>query len=240
MAHGKEQHEVELSFSVPSVCAAEIARGETEVGLAPVAEISRQKLEIVSDLGIACRGAVRSILLFARVPWTQVRSLAADSSSRTSVQLAKIVLREKYGIEPEIAEQSPELEQMLASADAALIIGDPALRIDPEHLPYEYLDLGSEWFKLTSLPMVFAAWASKPASRVREFSDVARRSYEFGVARLAEILSSECGKRDIAYELGAKYFRDHIYFELGSEEMTGLQQFLTLSQTPASVTFSYS
>jgi len=238
MLRGEEQAAVDLSFSLPSLCAAEVAEGTREIGLVPVAEIGRQGLEIVADLGIVAHGAVRSILLISRVPWTKVRSLAADSSSRTSVQLAKIVLRERFGLEPFITEESPDWREMLSHSDAALVIGDPALRIDPEKLPYEHLDLGAEWNRLTGLPMVFAAWAGKPGLAERGFREVAWRSYQFGISHLPDLLSLECGKRGISRTLGERYFADHIQFPLGPAELDGLQQFWELSRAATSVVAS--
>jgi chorismate dehydratase len=238
MVRGQEQDAVDLSFSLPSVCAAEVADGITEIGLVPVAEIGRQGLKIVADFGIVSHGAVRSILLISRVPWTKIRSLAADSSSRTSVQLAKIVLRERFGVEPAITEESPDWREMLSHSDAALVIGDPALRIDPEKLPYEHLDLGAEWTQLTGLPMVFAAWAGKPGIQERGFREVARRSYEFGMSHLPEILGLECGKRDVGRTLGERYFAEHIRFPLGATELEGLRQFWELSRTTTSIAVS--
>ena len=84
------------------------------------------------DVGIACRGAVRSILLVSRRPANQIRTLAADASSRTSVALARIILARRYGVEPAVVMRPPDLTSMLDEADSALIIGDPALHIDPE------------------------------------------------------------------------------------------------------------
>ncbi len=233
MLRGPQREQVRLSFSVPSVCATEIERGDIEVGLVPVAEIARQGLEIVPGVGIACLGAVRSILLLSRVPWTEVRTLAADLSSRTSVQLARVILRERFGVEPEITEQAPVVEAMLAEADAALVIGDPALRVNPETLPetlpFACLDLGAEWFKLTSLPMVFAAWAGKPGSAVEEFSEIARGSYQFGRERLEEIVEEEYAVRGVTRELAKKYLTQYIRFELGARELEGLETFLRLA-----------
>ena len=157
MLHGEERNSVDLSFSVPAICAEEIETGSTEIGIVPVAEIARQGLEITSNVGIACRGAVRSILLFSRKPLSAIRTLAADASSRTSVQLARVILREQYGAEPEIQRMQPDLNEMLRNSDAALIIGDPALRLDPLQLDLECLDLGEAWWRLTKLPMIFAA-----------------------------------------------------------------------------------
>ncbi len=236
MLRGSQQSAVDLSFSIPSVCAAEVADGVTEIGLVPVAEIARQELEIMADVGIVAQGAVRSILLISRVPWPKIKSLAADLSSRTSVQLARVILRERFGVEPEITEQRPDWREMLSTSDAALVIGDPALRIEPDKLPYEYLDLGAEWTRLTGLPMVFAAWAGKPGTPERGFRDLALKSCEFGMAQLSEILRLECDKRGISRTLGERYFAEHIHFPLGPKELEGLHHFWTLSRAGAPLT----
>ncbi len=229
MLHGPEREQVDLSFSIPSVCAEQVERGEIQVGLVPVAEIARQALETVPGVAIACFGAVRSILLFSRVPWASVRSLAADSSSRTSVQLARVILRERFGVEPEITPRQAHLEQMLSAGDAALIIGDAALRLNPQKLPFDYLDLGAEWLTLTGLPFVFAAWAGKPGIPLDRISSVTRGSYKFGKTRVSEIAAQECEKRGIPRELAEVYLRDHIRYELGAAEQQGLDSFLQLA-----------
>ncbi len=172
---------------------------------------------------------VRSILLLSRVPWKQVRTLAADAGSKTSVQLARVILRERFGVEPEISAHEPNVDEMMKHADAALLIGDSALRIDPLTLPFEWLDLGAEWFDLTGLPMVFAAWAGEAGIPIDRASAITRKSYEFGKAHLAEIEEQEYGKRGITKELAARYLREHIRFELGAPEQRGLEAFLELA-----------
>ncbi len=229
MLHGPQREQVDLSFSIPSVCAQQVERGDIDLGLVPVAEIARQGLETVPGVGIACCGAVRSILLFSRVPWTRVRSLAADASSRSSVQLARVILRERFSVEPEITSQQPQLEQMLSSADAALIIGDSALRLSPEELPFDYLDLGAEWLALTGLPFVFAAWAGKPGIPLDRLSTMTRGSYDFGKTHLPEIAAQESEKRGITRELAELYLTHHIRYELGAAEQQGLDTFLQLA-----------
>ena len=229
MIEGPQQSKVELSFSLPSVCSQQVEDRAIDAGLVPVAEIARQGLEIVPGVGIACLGAVRSILLISRVPVREIRTLAADAGSRTSVQLARVILRERYGSEPAIYRETPELETMLDSADAALVIGDPALRIDPQTLNYECLDLGAEWHALTGLPMVFAAWAGKPGLPVKAMSELTRTSYEFGKARLDEIVDAEYQRRGIKRSLAARYLREYIRFEIGAPEQKGLDAFLELA-----------
>ncbi|HWE52840.1 MAG TPA: menaquinone biosynthesis protein [Bryobacteraceae bacterium] len=229
MLHGPQRTSVHLSFSIPSVCAQEVEDGIIQVGLVPVAEIARQGLEIVPGAGITCFGTVRSILLVSRVPLREIKTLAADASSRTSVQLARVILRERYGVEPAIYPESPDLETMLAGADSALIIGDPALRINPDKLNYPCLDLGAEWRALTGLPMVFAAWAGKPGLPLKALSEITRGSYEFGKERLNDIVKAEYARRGITRELAGRYLRGYIRFEIGAAEQKGLDAFLELA-----------
>ncbi len=229
MLHGPEREQVDLTSSIPSICAEQVEQGSVDIGLVPVAEIARQGLEIVSGVGIACLGPVRSILLLSRVPMSKVRTLSADLSSRTSVQLARVILRERYGADPEITPCEPVLEKMLADADAALIIGDPALRLTPEELPFECLDLGAEWLALTDLPMLFAAWAGKPGLPAEALAHLTRASYEFGRARIDRIIQSEAAQRGISAPLAERYLRHHIRYEIGAREQEGLRLFLRLA-----------
>ena len=230
MLHGEQRENVELSFSLPAECAEQVGLDLIDIGLVPVAEIARQGLEIVPGLGICCVGQVRSILLVSRVPLRYIRTLAADSGSRTSVQLARVILRERYGVEAEITRQHPDLEAMLAEADAALIIGDPALDLDPDRLRYEWLDLGQEWFALTGLPMVFAAWAGKPEREPARLESLTVGSYEFGREHLDEIIEEQFAVRGISKALTAQYLRHNIRYMLGPNELHGLQAFLELAQ----------
>lgn len=230
MLHGPQRAAVNLSFSIPATCAEQIETGQTQLGIVPVAEIARQGLEIVSDVGITCRGAVRSILLCSKKPLREIRSLAADASSRTSTQLARVILRERYGAEPEIRRHKPELDEMLRAADAALVIGDPALRLQPGSLGLEWLDLGAEWWELTRLPMVFAAWAGKPGLPRQRLAQLTRDSYDFGSGRLEQIVSSEYQKREVSRDLARQYLSEYIRFEIGVEERKGMQAFLELAE----------
>lgn len=215
-----------LEMAIPAVCAERLRTGKADIGLVPVAEIARQRLAILGDVGIACEGPVRSILLFARKPWAEVRTLAGDSSSRTSVLLAQILLRERYHADVSMQPHPPELDAMLATHDAALIIGDPALRLDPARLPYSCLDLGTEWHRLTGLPMVFAAWAGSPsvvvAASPKPFAD----SLLAGLSNLEAIVEKEAPPRGISRSLALDYLKHHIRYRLGDRELEGMREFL--------------
>ena len=229
MLHGPQQQEVDLTFSIPSICADNVEADKIDIGLVPVAEIARQGLEIIPGVGISATGPVRSILLFSKTPWQEIRTLAADLSSRTSVHLARVVLRERFGAQPEIFSAEPNLPVMLTTADAALIIGDPALLLDPAKESAPCLDLADEWWKLTGLPFVFAAWAGKPGLAVGRLHSLTTESYAFGRQRLTAIIDQEFKKRQITRELADRYLRHHIRFELGARQMEGLETFLSLA-----------
>jgi chorismate dehydratase len=242
MEEGPQKGAVDLTFAIPSVCAEVIERGDADVGLVPVAQIARQGLEIVPGVGICCEGSVRSILLVSQTPVAQIRTLAVDSSSRTSVQLARVILRERYGVEPRLFARRPVLDEMLNEMDAALLIGDPALRIDPANAATVCLDLGEEWFRLTGLPMVFAAWAGKPGLYLSKLESMLVGSHEYGAAHLNEIVDREHLRRGITRELAIRYLSENIHFRLGAAERRGLQTFLTLAGLPLEAEFlaSYS
>src|SRR2546425_11586743 len=173
-----------LSFTVPSQCAEQLRRGAVDVAIIPAIEYQRiDNLAILPDMAIASKKQVRSLLIISKKPIEQVNSFALDASSRSTQTLTRILCAEKWKIAPEFFEASPDLGAMLEQADAALLIGDPALRIavgiEKDARPgtqgqavcqaatlgitnaemlYVY-DVVSEWRSLTGLPAVLAVWA---------------------------------------------------------------------------------
>jgi predicted solute-binding protein len=227
--HGPQQGRFDFRFDLPARCAEALAKGEADIGLVPCAEIERMGLFFLPDVGIACEGAVRSILLFSKVPFEEIRTLAVDSSSRTSVALVRILLRERYGVEPALTAQAPKLDDMMRDSDAALVIGDPALRLEPEKLPWRWLDLGSEWTNWTGLPMVFAAWAGrKEALEQPGVREAFVASWRWGTEHLDEIASRAREERGFEGELARTYLKQHIQFELTPRHLEGLGLFRRL------------
>lgn len=225
MMHGQQRDLFELSFSVPSECADRVAAGQADLGIVPVAEIQRFGWPYLKDTGIACRGPVRSILLISKTPPQEIRTLAADSSSRTSVMLTRIILGRKYGARPRILTHAPDLSGMLATADAALIIGDPALRIEPKELPYRVLDLGQEWTAMTGLPMVFALWAGPDEDVAGRHRQAFVDSWRFGLNRMEDIIAVSQQERKLPADVIRRYLTEHIAFELTAEDLRGLDLF---------------
>jgi chorismate dehydratase len=226
MLHGDQRDAFYLEFRIPSECAREVATGAADIGIIPSVELNLHDYGRVRGLGIASRGAVRSILLVSSKPLDEIQTLAADISSRTSVALARIILARRYGAAPRIVSLAPDLHAMLAAADAALIIGDPALHLDPETLDCHVLDLGAAWTEMTGLPMVFAIWAGRKAVITPEVEAVFRSSYEFGRAHLDDIIRVEAAHRGIPPALAREYLTRHIVSELGPADYRGLELFL--------------
>jgi len=226
MLHGAQKALFDLQFRVPALCADMVAAGQADIGIIPSFELLRQDLAMVPGVGIASRGAVRSILLISKRPASQIRTLAVDASSRTSVALARIILARRFGIEPVVITRRPDLPSMLGEADGALIIGDPALRIDPGALPFQVYDLGREWTETTGLPMVFAVWAGLRECMTPEVVAAFQDSCAFGLCNLERIIGEEAATRGFAPDLVRRYLSCHIVYELGAEEREGMQLFL--------------
>jgi chorismate dehydratase len=230
MLHGPQRDLFEMEFRIPSECADRLASGAADIGIVPSFELTRQDLAIVPGLGIACRGAVRSILLVSKVAAPDIRRLATDTSSRTSVELARVILDHRYQRQPEFLSHAPDLEAMFEIADAALVIGDPALRL-PLAQPGRFVyDLGSEWCKLTGLPMVFAVWAGHREAVNERVGAAFRASCRYGMERIEDIVAAEAGPRGFSPDLVRGYLTRNIVHELGPREYEGMDRFLELAR----------
>ena len=227
LLHGPQAGQAELWFEAPSACAASVAGGIADVGIIPVIEMDRQGLPSVPGLGIASDGDVRSIFLISKVPVEDIQSLALDSSSRTSAALVRVILAEQYGVRPRTIPYAPNIVRMLTIADAALVIGDPALRLAPVQDEYLMYDLGRLWTTMTGLPMVYAMWAGK---RAGDAACLLHDSYAFGRERIEDILAQECAPRGIPTSLARDYLTRHIQFELGPRHQQGLALYLKLAR----------
>ena len=186
--HGEAGREFDISYTLPSACARALADGTADIGIIPAAAYAEiPGLQILPDVAIASRRAVRSILLVSKVPIEKVRSVALDTSSMTSVALTKILFEKWLGGGRTFTAMAPDIDQMLAEHDAGLLIGDPALKIDRAR--YHTLDLAEEWIRHTGKPFVFAFWAVRRAA-LRGSCPVA------GSARsVSELARSRAGSR---------------------------------------------
>jgi len=222
--HDAEQRSIfDLDFAVPSACADQLASGEAQIGIVPAIEVVRQKLEYFRGTGIGSDGPVRSILLISKVPFREIRTLATDSGSRTSVMLSRVILAEQYGAEPKCISHTPDLASMLGIADAALLIGDSALHVDPARLPFETLDLGEQWTRMTGLPMVFAVWAGRKENVHTPWGDAFAESCRYGISHIEDIVRAEAPRRRLPEALVREYLTRHIVFEFTDRHYAGLE-----------------
>src|SRR5262245_8158595 len=153
---------IDLSFDLPSRLADDLAEGRLDVALIPSIEYFHDpRYRIVSDACIACRGPVLSVKLFSRVKAADIRTLALDEGSRTSVALVCILLKERFGLEPETVPLAIGASPIDAPTDAVLLIGDRAIH-SPTARFAEVWDLGDEWSRWCGLPFVFAMWVARP------------------------------------------------------------------------------
>jgi predicted solute-binding protein len=224
--HGVQSGIFDMSYALPSECADRLASGDADIGIVPVIEMARQKLDYFRSTGIACRGAVRSILLVSKVPLREITTVATDTGSRTSVMLSRIILAEKYGVQPKLISRRAELAPMLGEADAALVIGDPALHLDPATLPFETLDLGLEWIQMTGLPMVFAVWSGKKDVMLPRYERAFLDSCRYGLAHMDAIVQEQSPLRGITETMAREYLTRHIVFELNARDHEGLDLYL--------------
>ena len=234
LTYGLDQDDLfEVRYAVPSACAEDLAAGRINVGMIPAIEYARQEaaLRIVPGLAIGSRGEVITVRLFHRGRPERVRRVAADTSSRTSVVLLQLLLRERYGIDPEIAAAPPDLDAMLQGADAALLIGDPVLPLLGREAAagLASLDLGREWHELTGRPCVFAFWAGREGAVGAGHVTRLQRARREGVAHMAEIAAGFQRERGGSAELHEGYLRDHICYDLGPPQIAGLDEFYRLA-----------
>jgi chorismate dehydratase len=226
--HGLGFQHFHMKFQVPSACADQLRAGEVDAGLISSIEYLRiPGLRVVPGLCIASPRRVRSVVILSKVPPEQIRTLALDTSSRSSVVLGQILLRERYGAMPEARPMAPDQEAMLAACDAALMIGDQAMRARREGLCV--MDLAEEWHAWTGLPFVFALWTVRgDAPELPTPGGVApffHRSLEMGQNALPAIV--EEAWRTIGWtklEL-REYLTENISYSLGEQERESLALF---------------
>ena len=220
----------DLLFDVPSVCAQRLASGEADVGLIPVIEYHNiDGLRVLPDISIASKRDVQSVLFVSQVPIQEVSRVALDPSSRTSVALLKILLHrfyEKEGVEYLEGTAAP-LTPGAAGADAALIIGNPALETSTENL-FVY-DLAREWNRFTGLPFVFAFWAVRDDVRLGRQREIFYRSRDLGLEQVDRIARAYSEKLGLSQEAIRHYILRNLSYTLKEDDLRGLKRFYQLA-----------
>ncbi len=234
--HGDAGADFAISYTVPSACAADLQSGTADIGIIPAAAYTTvPELVILPGVAIASRRAVRSILLVSKVPIENIQSVALDISSLTSVALAKVLFAKLWGGERIYTPMAPDLPLMLRDHDAALLIGDPALKVDRSQ--YFTYDLAEEWLRLTGKPFVFAFWAVRQdalqdTASGLDLAAVFQKSRDHGLA--ADSLNTIA--REWAPRLGLStvdvhtYLTENIHYYLDPQDVEGLRLFYRYAQ----------
>jgi len=252
--HGPLRGKHQLSFTVPSQCAEALRSGEVDIAIIPAIEFQRiDGLVVLPSLSIASKKSVRSLLLVSKKPIHDVRRIALDRSSRSTQALVRILCAKRWHIAPEFFEADPDLPSMLRDADAALLIGDPALRLAldseaaaksdgsgesifpaelaglPVSSPLFLYDMVEKWHALTGFPAVLALWAARPAAVtaavIRDFQD----SLAFGMQHLADISAEASRELNLPADKIARYLGENIDYTLDGENLRGLQRYYDLA-----------
>ena len=236
----------DLRFDLPARCAELLHAGAIDVGLIPSIEYLRaparrgepgNQYRIVPDVAIASHGPVASVALYTTKPIRDITSIALDTSSRTSIALARVLCTREFAIQPRLEPRRPDLASMLADCDAALVIGDVALFLDPGAMPVEEeaprgaagavekVDLGALWTSSTGLPFVYAFWAGRAGALTPGDVRALQQARDAGVRRVDDIAREYYPGSPEQQAVGARYLRDNIRYRLGAEERAGLELF---------------
>jgi len=216
---------IQLTLDVPSRLADALSQGKLDVALIPSIECLRHpEYAIVSDACIACRGPVLSVRLLARKPMAEVRSIALDAGSRTSIALTRVLLRRCCGTSPQTVTLPLGESASAVTTDAVLVIGDRAIESDA--WPFvEQWDLGQQWVTWCGLPFVFALWAARPGLDTTAATQVLTESRDRGVTNLQQIAQVEAGRLGMDVAACYSYLHDNLHFFFGAEERRGLELF---------------
>ncbi len=246
----------DLSFAVPSQCAEALRRGAADVGIIPAIEYQRMEgMVVLPGMAVAAKGEVRSILVVSRKPIELARRIALDRGSRSSVALVRLLCARHWGIQPEFADADPNPSAMLANADAALLIGDPALRValkmealmnkpvvsgefccggDPSEQPVPGVetlflyDVAHQWREMTGRPCVLALWVARHDTATPQVIADFVASKDFGLERIGEIAEGAALKLDLPARSLERYLRENIDFSLDDENQAGLELYFRL------------
>jgi chorismate dehydratase len=248
----------DLSFTVPSKCAEALRNGDVDVAIIPSIEYQRiENVVVLPGMAVAAKREVRSILVVAKKPIHLAKRIALDSSSRASQALVQILAAEHWNIHPEYVQAAPDASEMLKDADAALVIGDPALRIalkmealsmkiasggdcckgDPDDMPvpgFETIfvyDVAYQWREMTGKPCVLAIWAGRRELMTPEVVADFHASKEFGLQRLRDIAEAASIKLDMPPRALKHYLLDNIHFGLEQEYLEGLNLYYEKADT---------
>ncbi|MER8183067.1 menaquinone biosynthesis protein [Kitasatospora sp. NPDC094015] len=230
--------DLDLTKDTPEKLSDQLVNGALDIGPITCVEYLRNadRLVVLPDIAVGSDGPVMSCVIVSKVPLAELdgRPVALGSTSRTSVRLARLLLEEREGVRPEYFGCPPDLDAMLARADAAVLIGDPALRASLEQAPTQGLavhDLGAMWKEWTGLPFVFAVWAARREYADRHPETVAAvhraflESRDLSLAEAGKVAAQAARWESFDAPLLERYFSEALDFSLGGRQLAGIAEF---------------
>jgi chorismate dehydratase len=226
---GMESHPgLELIFDTPSGCYGRLIRNEVDVALVPIIGTQlNPQIRALKGLGIAAVRRTESVYLFATKPLDRVRTILGDPASLSSILLAKVILHEKYGNDPDFLAGSAEnIHEVLRLFDATLVIGNEAILTDKSD--YDHYDLATEWYSITGFPFIFAVWASNRVLSTAEkeiFYDAYRQAsqnWNLVYEQAARMLAVDAAFLH-------RYYNENLRYHLTRSDYEGLLRFLTMA-----------
>jgi chorismate dehydratase len=235
--------EFDISYTLPSQCAATLREGSADIGIIPAAAYtSIPDLAILPGVAIASRRAVRSILLVSNAPLEKIQTVALDTSSLTSVALTRVLFSKWWGGGRTFTAMAPDVEEMLRHCDAGLVIGDPALKIDRSR--YLTYDLAEEWIRLTGKPFVFAFWAIRQAAlkdvlRDLDLAAAFQESRDHGLLpeSLERIAHEWAPRLGLSQEEVKSYLTENIHYSFDPGCVDGMELFFHLARECGALSF---
>ena len=214
--------------TAPARCASMLASDEVDSALVPIIEYQRiPDIVIVPDVCVGSKTAVRSVVLVTnKNNLKKVERVALDESSRTSAALVKILFREFLGFEPQWETSAPDVKSMLAHADAALIIGDPAMTIPRDR--FRVFDLATLWHEFTGFGFVFAMWMAR-RGRIQTPGINFSFARDEGVANIKEIADSYAARLGLSPAEVRTYLTENIVFNVDEQMRKGLTRYFELA-----------
>lgn len=219
---------IELSKDIPSLCAQKLIEDQVDLGLIPVAVLPKlDYAEIISDYCIGATGPVRSVILAAYQPLDKIKTIYLDYHSRSSVMLTRILALKFWKIDAKWVETTEGFENRIKENEAAVIIGDKALKAE-KNFPYVY-DLAEEWIKHTGLPFVFAAWISNK-NLGETFRTEFNTALQFGINHIDDMIKNVDMSFLPDYINPKEYLSKNIDYQLDDEKVKGLNLFLEYAE----------
>ena len=229
-----------IDWMLPSECADRLAAGTADIGLVPIASLAQNpELRILPGCTIASKDYVRSLILVRRVnqPLGEIRTVAADTASRTTIAYARILFEKWSNGAARFLPMAADLDAMLDRADAAIVIGDPALlaleeranRSERHEEDLVYHDIAHEWRVLTGLPFVSAVWAAGASVPIEEVAQDFIRSRDHGLASIDLLATEWSQKLPLPEHTIRRYLSENIHYVLDADCVAGMRGFFTMA-----------